>query len=133
MIATEKERLGTAADAFDRAATLDPAVAEYHARAGYGIYRLIANPRFSLDDAVAKLNKAIRLDQDNVTYREWLGEVYRHQGKTEAAIKVYQSIMEKDPKNDEARRQVHYLTSALEKQREQESKDPIRSLFGRKP
>ncbi|MCB1154848.1 hypothetical protein KDL45_14430, partial [bacterium] len=127
VMAMERGRYAYAVDSFSRALEATPQSAEYYARLGWAMYKLVTETRPSLEDAKAKLLRAIVIADDKVEYRMWLAQVLRDLGDEEGALKQYLKVQELDPRNDEAIRQARYTNQALEKKRESEKG---RSLFG---
>lgn len=134
LVAMERKRYPYAVECFDRASTLDPDVAEYHARTGYAIFKMLANQDEMWEDATNRLSQAIRMDAENVNHRMWLAEMLRHRGDDATAYKIYRKVLELAPNHDEAKRQAHYLGQQIEaKAREgEDAKKSSGGLFGRK-
>ncbi|MCB1152670.1 response regulator [bacterium] len=126
-MAMKRGRYAYAVDSFTRAIEANPKSAEYQARLGWAIYKLVTEARPSLEEAKSKLSRAILMAEDNVEYRMWLAQVLKDLGDDEGALKQYLKVQELDPRNEEAVRQARYTNMAVEKKREAEKG---RSLFG---
>ncbi len=134
LVAMERRRYPYAVECFDRASTLDPDVAEYHARTGYALFKMLANQDEMWEDATNRLSQAIRMDAENVNHRLWLAEMLRHRGDDATAYKIYRKVLELAPNHEEAKRHAHYLGQQIEaKSREaDDAKKSSGGLFGRK-
>jgi two-component system, OmpR family, response regulator len=127
LLNSEKKQYALAAESFNRAAQADPSVPEYRAKAGYCLFLMISNREQTIKEATNLILGAIKDDRDNVEYLSWLAELYQEEGETQLALRINRQILEKNPGNEMARRQIHYLTQSLEKDEKKTSK----SLFGR--
>ncbi|MCL4233482.1 MAG: response regulator [Deltaproteobacteria bacterium] len=128
LVAMERKRYPYAVECFD------PDVAEYHARTGYALFKMLANQDEMWEDATNRLSQAIRMDAENVNHRMWLAEMLRFRGDDATAYKIYRKVLELAPNHDEAKRQAHYLGQQIEaKSRDaDDAKKSSGGLFGRK-
>ncbi len=127
LLNSEKKQYALAAESFNRAAQADPSVPEYRAKAGYCLFLMISNREQTIKEATTLILGALKDDRDNVEYLSWLAKLYQEEDETKLALRVYRQILGKNPDNEMARRQTHYLTQSLEK----DEKNTPKSLFGR--
>lgn len=133
LAACDKRRWTYAVECFDRALNLDPNTAEYQARSGLALFKLLTQNDELWESAIDRLGRAVKLDPENIEFRLWLADAVRTRGDAKLAFKMYRKILELAPTHEEAKRQVHYLGQAVEADRVDDApKRSGLSLFGRK-
>jgi len=87
-------------DAFRRASAYEPDKnADTCLGLGYGSFRMK-----NYDDALYYLYDAVYLDEKNPTGHEMIAQIYYSRGRIEDAIDEWKTVLELDPKNENARR-----------------------------
>ena len=92
--------------ALDKAISLDPG--NYKAHLAKGISKAKTPALFggSLDKALELFKKALELSPKSEDVRVWIGVVYRMKGKIKESEKVLTDIIDQNPDNHWARREL---------------------------
>jgi Cytochrome c biogenesis factor len=70
---------------------------------------LIHSFRAYMDESLQALEQAVRLDSSNTNYILSLGKTYAMFGEDEKARRAFQYVLQQDPFNDEAQKQLSFL------------------------